>query len=218
MENLDFLNGCNTLNDICRKLFNKANCTNREKVKKILYENGIDWKEWLSKKKEENANYCAVCGKKLKRGQEKFCSHSCSAKYNNGLRKEATYCKNCGKKLRKHQKNFCSHGCQHDYEYKEFIKRWKNGEEKGMNGKYGLSHNIKRYMLEKTNCSCEICGCNWVNPKSGKPIVEIHHIDGDYTNNREENLQVLCPNHHAMTDTFKNNNECGRKKRNEKNN
>ena len=45
MENLDFLNGFNTLNDICRKLFNKANYTNREKVKKTLYENGIDWKE-----------------------------------------------------------------------------------------------------------------------------------------------------------------------------
>ena len=29
---------------------------------------------------------------KLKRGQEKFCSRSCSAKHNNGLRKEATYC------------------------------------------------------------------------------------------------------------------------------
>ena len=55
-------------NDICRKLFNKANYTNREKVKKILYENGIDWKEYLFKKKEENANYCVVCGKKLKRG------------------------------------------------------------------------------------------------------------------------------------------------------
>ena len=79
-------------NDICRKLFNKANYANREKVKKILYENSIDWKEWLFKKKEENANYCVVCGKKLKRGQEKFCSRSCSAKHNNGLRKEATYC------------------------------------------------------------------------------------------------------------------------------
>ena len=29
---------------------------------------------------------------KLKRGQEKFCSRSCSAKHNDGLRKEATYC------------------------------------------------------------------------------------------------------------------------------
>ena len=70
-------------NDICRKLFNKANYTNREKMKKILYENGIDWKEWLNGKN---------CGKKLKRGQEKFCSRSCSAKHNNGLREEATYC------------------------------------------------------------------------------------------------------------------------------
>ena len=63
-----------------------------KKWKKILYENSIDWKEWLSKKKEENANYCVICGKKLKRGQEKFCSRSCSAKHNNGLRKEDTYC------------------------------------------------------------------------------------------------------------------------------
>jgi predicted HNH restriction endonuclease len=68
-------------------------------------------------------------------------------------------------------------------------------------------------MLEKTGCACEICGCNWVNPKSGKPIVEIHHIDGDAFNNKEDNLQVLCPNHHAMTETFKNNNEKGRSKR-----
>lgn len=31
---------------------------------------------------------------------------------------------------------------------------------------------------------------------------EIHHIDGDATNNKEQNLQVLCPNHHAMTEHF----------------
>ena len=41
-------------------------------MKKTLYENGIDWKEWLSKKKEENANYCVVCGKNLKEVKKNF--------------------------------------------------------------------------------------------------------------------------------------------------
>ena len=36
----------------------------------------------------------------------------------------------------------------------------------------------------------------------GTYALQIHHIDGDATNNREENLQVLCPNHHAMTEHF----------------
>lgn len=217
MENLEFLCDCNTLNDICRNLFGTANYYNREKVKKILAEHGINWQEWIKERKEANVKFCAKCGKKLERGQTKFCSSSCSAKYNNKLRKKHLFCNKCGKELSGTQKKFCSPKCQKDYEYEHFIEKWKKNETNGISGAYGISSHIKRYMLEKTNCSCEICGCNWVNPKSGKPIVEIHHIDGDYTNNREENLQVLCPNHHAMTDTFKNNNECGRKKRNEKN-
>lgn len=55
-----------------------------------------------------------------------------------------------------------------------------------MAGEDGLSAHIRRYLLEKANLS----------------ILQIHHIDGDATNNKEENLQVLCPNHHAMTEHF----------------
>lgn len=36
---------CKSLNDIAIKLFNKKNYTNREKVKKYLKENCIDWVE-----------------------------------------------------------------------------------------------------------------------------------------------------------------------------
>ena len=31
---------------------------------------------------------------------------------------------------------------------------------------------------------------------------DIHHIDGNCLNNDESNLQVLCPNCHAMTENF----------------
>jgi hypothetical protein len=115
--------------------------------------------------------------------------------------KHERVCLNCGGEitdLRKSTK-FCGSHCQREYEYKQYILRWKSGECSGNRGVGQLSQFVRRYMLEKTNCSCEICGCNWVNPKSGRPIVEIHHIDGDANNSKEENLQVLCPNHHAMT-------------------
>ena len=37
----------------------------------------------------------------------------------------------------------------------------------------------------------------------GKPIpLELHHINGDNTDNRLENLQLLCPNCHAQTETY----------------
>lgn len=34
----------------------------------------------------------------------------------------------------------------------------------------------------------------------------MHHINGDPTDNRIENLQILCPNCHSQTDNFRNKN------------
>lgn len=76
----------NSLNDIARALYNKANYTNREKSKKYLKELGIDWKIWLEEKKQQKKRYCKNCGKELKRDQYSFCSRSCSAAFNNKKR------------------------------------------------------------------------------------------------------------------------------------
>lgn len=48
---------------------------------------------------------------------------------------------------------------------------------------------------------CERCGrSEWL----GEPLVcELHHINGDSTDNRIENLQILCPNCHSQTDNFR---------------
>ena len=36
-----------------------------------------------------------------------------------------------------------------------------------------------------------------------QPInLELHHIDGDKSNNNLNNLQLLCPNCHSYTDNF----------------
>lgn len=47
---------------------------------------------------------------------------------------------------------------------------------------------------------CECCGnTEW----NGLPIpLQLHHKDGNFRNNTLENLQLLCPNCHSLTDNY----------------
>lgn len=111
-------------------------------------------------------------------------------------------CRNCNKEI-KNKNKYCSVKCQKEYEYMNFIKKWKEGENSGMRGEYQLSMHIKTYLLEKYNNQCARCGWGETNQYTGKIPLEIEHIDGNYKNNKEENLIVLCPNCHSLTSTYK---------------
>ena len=49
--------------------------------------------------------------------------------------------------------------------------------------------------------NCEVCSISEYNKK---PIsLEVNHMDGNNGNHKLENLQILCPNCHSQTDTYR---------------
>lgn len=156
-------------------------------------------------------NICENCSKEFFPKHHtlgKFCSRSCAAKVNNRLHpkrfnpNKIRNCLNCRKSLIKSQAKFCSKECSGLFKRNELIERWINGEDSG-GSKYGvLKSCFRNFLIEQAGKRCSECGWNTPNPKIGKPILTVDHIDGNWTNNKYENLKVLCYNCHTLTETF----------------
>lgn len=177
----------------------------------------------------EHPKYCKECGKVIdfKNRRNDYCSHSCAAKHNNLGRKltqetkqkisnslqeknenfngeykhieENLKCLNCGIEITRGK--YCSQKCQHEFTNKAKLHKWLSGENFScVNGR--VPSFIKRYLMEKFNNKCQLCGWGIENPKTDTIPLEIHHIDGDCTNNHLDNLQLLCPNCHSLTENF----------------
>lgn len=64
--------------------------------------------------------------------------------------------------------------------------------------------NLKREYISRIlngDYKCEICGISEWNHK--QIVLQIHHINGVFNDNRIENLQLLCPNCHSQTDNYR---------------
>lgn len=125
------------------------------------------------------------------------------------------FCERCHKQLTSEQRHntYCSKECAILAAKEKKINDWLNGSFDAIKGKDQLSKTIRDYLIQKSNYSCELCGWNKINPVTQKCPLEIHHIDGDYRNNQQDNLQVLCPNCHSLTDNYKALNSSGREDR-----
>lgn len=113
------------------------------------------------------------------------------------------FCLNCGEDIsHKYANIYCDHTCQFEYAQKQYIQNWKDGKESGVKGDSDISSYVRKYLFDKYDNKCQKCNWNEINPFSGYIPLNIHHIDGDAKNNSEENLELLCPNCHSLTDNF----------------
>ena len=65
------------------------------------------------------------------------------------------------------------------------------------------SNKVRKKLLDEgyKEYRCECCGLSeWLN----EPIpLELHHKDGNHFNNNLDNFQLLCPNCHAKTSSYR---------------
>ena len=89
-------------------------------------------------------------------------------------------------------------GTKEKYSLEEVFKEHSTISQKVLRG-YVERHKVIPY-------KCSNCGCDghWQN---GIISLELDHINGDNTNNLIENLRYLCPNCHALTETYRGKNK-----------
>jgi 5-methylcytosine-specific restriction endonuclease McrA len=156
----------------------------------------------IRQKYDENPKICKTCGSiiSFEKHRNDFCSHKCAATFSNKNRhliRNNGFCLYCGKETRKKKyvRKFCNKTCEFFYSVE-----------------YKIKHNIKiypktlrKYLILKRGVFCSRCkNTIWM----GKNIpLELHHIDGNYLNDDLDNLELLCPNCHSITDTYKGKNK-----------
>lgn len=121
---------------------------------------------------------------------------------------------NCYKKVY----NFLS---QHKIDYSHFLGQGLKGKNKKpkipietylTNAVKITSYKLKNKLFEEGIFERKCMKCKnilWLN----EPIpLELHHKDGNKNNNQIDNLEILCPNCHCFTDTYKTKNIKSKKK------
>lgn len=129
---------------------------------------------------------CAECGIDIERHRceirgQNFCSMSCRSKWQAKNLRVALACIQCG----------CT------FEVAAVLRTWA----KYCSPRCRNSHHPRSARARKVHATavpavaCEKCGyCEYPQ------ILELHHRDGDHSNDNPENLQWLCPNDHRIAD------------------
>jgi len=111
-------------------------------------------------------------------------------------------CLVCYKETARRSYTYCSNKCQIEFQYRSYIRKWKNREVSGLQCIGVVSGHIKKYLRKKFRNKCCLCGWSKINLKTGYSPLVADHIDGNWRNNIESNLRLICPNCDALTSTY----------------
>ena len=179
----------------------------------VKYNNLHRSKETQEKIRNSLIKYYKCHSVKLK---SNICSEESEVKNKKGkkdIKRKTHYqiCLYCGREYEanRNESQFCSHKCStiynaekvHEKAYKIFLEHPENY----CRGNY-TPKSFKKEFLNEQNGVCAICGCKPIHNE--KPLVFIlDHIDGDASNNKRENLRMICPNCDSQLDTYKSKNK-----------
>lgn len=123
-------------------------------------------------------------------------------------------CPVCNAETARARYTYCSNACQVEYQYQAYIQKWKAGKVTGLKAIGIVSRPIKRYLRRKFEDKCFLCGWSEINVVTGQVPLVADHIDGNWQNNIESNLRLICPNCDSLSPTYANLNKGnGRKNR-----
>lgn len=152
-----------------------------------------------------HANKSRVRARKCADGVSKCSKTDCEC--HSRLRRS---CIICEQPLGRYGVKYCNSGsckARGQHGTKEQIESWLAGTVDASvpagGSKTNLSSWARNFLLEEANWKCTKCGWNKPHEKTGRPPLEIDHIDGNRQNNSRDNLVVLCPNCHALTPTYR---------------
>jgi hypothetical protein len=117
-------------------------------------------------------------------------------------KKPRTPCRVCGREPAGSSYIYCSNACQFEFQYRRYLDRWRKGDISGLRTTGIVTKPIKKFLREKYGNKCSVCGWSRVNPKTKLVPLVADHIDGNWRNNTEGNLRLICPNCDSLGSTY----------------
>lgn len=98
---------------------------------------------------------------------------------------------------------YCDNTCQKKYEKNKVFNLIIEGKFDELGCKQNIDKVSKQYLISVYGKKCMCCEWSEINSWTNKVPIELNHVDGDPENHNLNNLELLCPNCHSLTEFYK---------------